>query len=136
VSDVFDDTAFYVAVMSPRDALHAAARLAVESYSGRIVTTEFVLVEVGNFLNRLGCRQMFVDLLQDLRTSPQNQVVPASTELFDRGAKLFATRGDKQWSLTDCTSFVVMTEMGLTDALAADRHFGQAGFRPLLSPNG
>ena len=39
---------------------------------------------------------------------------------------------DKEWSLTDCTSFVVMQEEGLTDALTTDHHFEQAGFTVLL----
>lgn len=39
---------------------------------------------------------------------------------------------DKDWSLTDCIFFVVMRQLGLTDALTADRHFQQAGFKALL----
>jgi hypothetical protein len=39
---------------------------------------------------------------------------------------------DKNYSFTDCTSFVVMEELKLTEALASDRHFKQAGFKPLL----
>jgi uncharacterized protein len=45
---------------------------------------------------------------------------------------MFAARSDKRWSLTDCISFVVMQERGLTEALTADRHFEQAGFSILL----
>ena len=41
-------------------------------------------------------------------------------------------RQDKNWSSVDCTSFAVMTERGLTDALTADHHFEQAGFTVLL----
>lgn len=134
MSGVFADTAFYVATMSPRDALHQAARQAIENYQGRVVTTEFVLIEVGNFFNRVGRREMFLDLLKDLRASTQNQIIPATADLFQRGIQLFADRSDKEWSVTDCISFIVMRQLGLTDALAADRHFGQAGFRALLKP--
>jgi uncharacterized protein len=42
------------------------------------------------------------------------------------------SRRDKEWSLTDCISFVVMKERGLTEALTADHHFEQAGFKALL----
>ena len=41
-------------------------------------------------------------------------------------------RQDKNWSVTDCTSFVVMREHNLTEALTADRHFEQAGFKAIL----
>ena len=44
----------------------------------------------------------------------------------------FAARPDKEWSLTDCISFVAMNERDITDALTSDHHFEQAGFRILL----
>jgi uncharacterized protein len=46
--------------------------------------------------------------------------------------KLFAGRPDKEWSLTDCVSFVVMEAQGIREALTTDEHFIQAGFRALL----
>jgi len=45
---------------------------------------------------------------------------------------LFAQRQDKDWSLTDCLSFVVMQDEGITQALTGDKHFEQAGFTALL----
>ena len=45
---------------------------------------------------------------------------------------LYDSRNDKQWSLTDCISFVVMQDYEITDALTGDHHFEQAGFRALL----
>jgi len=45
---------------------------------------------------------------------------------------LYARRADKDWSVTDCVSFVVMEEHGLKEALTADHHFAQAGFHTLL----
>jgi uncharacterized protein len=59
-------------------------------------------------------------------------IVPPNQELFDEGIHLFAERPDKEWSLTDCISFIIMREYDLTDALTADHHFEQAGFRILL----
>jgi len=49
--------------------------------------------------------------------------------VYQAGFDLFAARPDKAWSLTDCISFAVMTERGLSEALTADQHFEQAGFR-------
>ena len=48
------------------------------------------------------------------------------------GMELYASRPDKSWSLTDCISFCVMRELGITDVLTTDRHFSQAGFHVLL----
>jgi predicted nucleic acid-binding protein len=52
--------------------------------------------------------------------------------LFETGVSLYASRTDKEWSLTDCISFTVMSQYGIRDALTGDRHFEQAGFRALL----
>jgi hypothetical protein len=59
-------------------------------------------------------------------------VVSASSELMRRGLALYLERGDKEWQLTDCISFVVMEDEGINDALTGDRHFEQAGFKALL----
>ena len=60
-------------------------------------------------------------------------IVPASQDVFEQGVELFENRLDKDWSLTDCISFIVMRERGLTEALTGDHHFEQAGFRALLA---
>jgi hypothetical protein len=59
-------------------------------------------------------------------------LVPATPDLFERGRDLFAARPDKAWSLTDCTSFTVMADLAIKDALTTDHHFAQAGFRVLI----
>jgi len=48
---VFADTGFYVALLNPRDRLHAKANDVSASYRGRVVTTEYVLMELGNYLS-------------------------------------------------------------------------------------
>lgn len=73
-----------------------------------------------------------IRLLTSLREYPTVEIIPPDSTLFDRGFDLYSQRPDKGWSLTDCISFVVMTERGLTDALTGDHHFEQAGFRALL----
>ena len=62
------------------------------------------------------------------------KIIAASDDVFDRGADLYDRRPDKDWSLTDCISFEVMTDRAVKEALTGDRHFTQAGFRALLLP--
>lgn len=134
-NEVFLDTSFAVALASATDALHPTA-LALEQtirlQSARIVTTEAVLIEIGDTLSSERQRPVAVRTIRLLRRDANVVVVPFSTSLFDESFELFAARSDKDWGLTDCVSFVVMQERGLTDALTADRHFIQAGFRALL----
>ncbi|MFO0966184.1 MAG: PIN domain-containing protein [Gemmataceae bacterium] len=129
---VFADTSFYVAISSPQDALHAQAKALAGAQQGPILTSEFVLVEVGNFFCRGSGRSMFQTLVRNLRSAEGVEIVPVSTRLFEKALALFTSRPDKDWSLTDCGSFVVMTEHGSTEALTADHHFEQAGFVALL----
>ena len=78
-------------------------------------------------------RQAFRHVLKDLEANKANLIVPANTETFEKGVDLYHARPDKQWSLTDCISFTVMAEEGITEALTGDRHFEQAGFKALLT---
>lgn len=70
--------------------------------------------------------------LEDLARNPGTEIAPADSDLFRRRLALSARPSDKSWSLTDCISFVVMSDRGLTDALTGDHHFDQAGFKALL----
>lgn len=132
MKSVFADTAFYLAVVNPHDALHAKAVRAGKRFRGRVITTHYVLVELGNALSRAEHRAVFLALLRELRADQHTLIVPASEELFEAGMDLFARRPDKDWSLTDCLSFVVMGQMKIVEALTEDHHFNQAGFRALL----
>jgi predicted nucleic acid-binding protein len=73
-----------------------------------------------------------VEFHRELRHDPKVMILPSDNQLFQKGVHLYASRPDKEWSLTDCISFVVMTQQRLTEALTGDRHFEQAGFRALL----
>ena len=130
---VFADTSFFLASLNPEDETHGQAITLSRQVTVSRVTTAFVLLEVANAMCRSSQRAHFVEFLSQLREHPQVRIIPASQELFDQGAELYAQRKDKDWSLTDCISFVVMKDAGLSEALTADHHFVQAGFKALLS---
>lgn len=97
-----------------------------------IVTTQAVLLEIGNALSKSKYRRRCIDLLESFDNDPNTTVISVTDELFDSAFELFKNRTDKEWGLVDCVSFVVMREHGINDALTADEHFVQAGFRALL----
>jgi len=130
---VFADTSYYVALLNPDDANHRAAVRWSRTLRCRVIVTEYVLLELGSALSQRKDRRLFTGLVAQLRADTDTTIVPASPELFNRGLALFGRRIDKDWSLIDCISFVVMKEQGVADALAADHHFEQAGFRILLA---
>ena len=132
---VFLDTAFVYTLLNTRDEWHGRAvrwqaRLAAESHA--LLTTEFVLMEIGDGLAALRFRSQATQAIRSLRSSNLVEVVPASARLVEEALSLYGGRNDKDWGMTDCSSFVVMRERGLSDALTMDAHFQQAGFHPLL----
>ncbi len=129
---VFADTFFYQALLDERDPSHDRA-LAQAKVNRTIVTTEFVLLELGNACARAEDHADFLALLAGIRASPRTRIVPLDSRLLQRGLELFTSRPDKNGSVTDCVSFLVMRDAGLTEALTADSHFEQAGFKALLA---
>ena len=129
---VFADTSYYVALLSEQDAWHERAKVHSEAQLGRVLTTEYVLVETASMMARRSARDAFVALVKDLEVDESTVLIQASPELFRIGFDLFAERPDKEWSLVDCISFVIMKHQRLRDALTSDHHFVQAGFRALL----
>lgn len=135
---LFVDTSFFQAVMNKNDQEHhRALNLLPHVRKARLVlTTEAVLVEVGNALGKIDRTrgaQLVKQYLDESKDPKSNvKVVTVDTELLRRGLEHYRTHQDKEWGLTDCISFIVMREHGLNDALTADRHFDQAGFRALM----
>ena len=135
MSVVFADAGYWIALWNPRDNLHPRA-LSVTDGLGttNVVTTQMVLTEaldamagMGEFLRRLAIR-----MINDLEADPYVEIVPQTDSQFRAAAERYAARSDQRWSLTDCASFLVMEERGITEALAYDRDFERAGFVALL----
>ena len=135
---VFADTGYWIALASGRDELRPTIVDTTESLDVSIVvTTEMVLVEFLNHMSRGGeyAREVASDMMTGLLGDPDVEIVPQTTAQFSEALSRYATRLDQRWSLTDCASFLVMEERGITEALAYDRDFEQAGFVALLRGN-
>jgi predicted nucleic acid-binding protein len=132
---VFADAGYWIALLSPRDVLHAKAReVSIALGRVRIVTSEMVLTEVlnafagkGEFLRDAACA-----LIERIRSTNSSEIVPMTSVAFQEAMERYRRRLDKTWGLTDCTSFLIMKRSGITEALSGDRDFQQAGFRALL----
>jgi predicted nucleic acid-binding protein len=55
-----------------------------------------------------------------------------TSNAFREAMECYRSRTDKTWGLTDCTSFLIMEQKSIAEALTADRDFRQAGFNALL----
>lgn len=127
------DTVFIQALLNQRDQYHIQAKAFLPRMrsAAEVWITEAILVEVGNALSVFN-RQAAVHFIQQCYHTANMRVVTIDTPLLIRALQFYQARSDKAWGLTDCISFVVMTEQGLTDAVTADEHFRQAGYRALL----
>jgi predicted nucleic acid-binding protein len=129
---IFMDTSYVQARISHRDKFHAKAVEAARQTTGAEAwITEAVLIEIGDSFGASD-RRGTIEFIEMCYRATHIRVVRLTSELLSHGFALYKARPDKEWGLTDCISFVVMEDHGLTDALTADRHFVQAGFRALL----
>jgi predicted nucleic acid-binding protein len=129
---LFADSWYYVALLLKSDQAHARAVSYTNGLDAKIFTTAWVLTEVANTFSQRRFRLEFLSLLDDLEANQNVVIVGPEPDIFRQGLEFYRSRADKDWSLTDCISFVVMEREGLTEALTADHDFEQAGFRALL----
>jgi len=133
---VYLDSAAPIATLIERDALHARAVELISELrqDTEFVTTDAVFAEVLAWVAEFGAvvRGEAVGLVQDLMADPGIQVVRQDASLFDRALRLYGSRSDKGYSLTDCMSMLVCRDMNIRDVVTSDHHFEQERFRILL----
>ena len=133
MNKIFVDTSFYIGLLNSADQYHKSAIAAqkwLDDY--QVYTSEMVLTEVLNGLSKFGpwvkvSAASYVSNLQD-----KVYVLDQTHSLFEQALKVYRQYRDKGWSLTDCSSFVIMEEIGIGDVLTTDAHFTQMGRRNLM----
>jgi predicted nucleic acid-binding protein len=134
-SDVFVDSSGLYALADRRDSHHRRAQDCVKRLlkSGRrFVLTDYIIDESCTLAKIRAGGEAALRLLQIVEGSQAFRVRWIGSEYFDAATTFFRQHLDHDYSFTDCASFVVMQDMGLSDALTTDRHFTEAGFRALL----
>ena len=132
MAEAFIDTSFVVALVNKGDQYHGqAVSLAAQFDTRELITTDAVLLEIGNALAR-NFKVASVEVIDHFLTSDEIHIVHLNAELFRRAFELYRSHADKTWGLIDCSSFIVMRDLNLTKSLTADKHFGQAGFEVLI----
>jgi predicted nucleic acid-binding protein len=132
---IFADTSYWIALLNPRDELHAKAVSVSERFSSaRIVTSEMVLVELLNSFSDAGprSRQAAAAIVDALRTNRRVNIAAQTAEQFEGALQRYKRTADKSWSMTDCASFQIMEHERVQAAFTHDRHFAQAGYETLL----
>lgn len=132
-TDLFVDTAGWAVYLDDTGALNSAARSIINQatrQNRRLVTTDYVIVELVALLTaRLKLpRPQVITAINAILTDPTVDVIHIDRATFSEAWQLLEARPDKEWSLVDASSFVLMRRHGMTEALTTDHHFAQAGF--------
>jgi predicted nucleic acid-binding protein len=138
-NSLFIDTSGWAYLVDRHNPLHDGVRAVYQHALNQqrlLVTTNYVIAELVPLLasrSRISRQQIFT-FVDALKTAPHIQIIHIDATL-DAGAwALLKARIDKEWSLVDASSFVIMTMHGMTEALTTDHHFTQAGFVRLPAP--
>jgi predicted nucleic acid-binding protein len=131
MNPVFVDTGYLLALEIANDQHHQAAVQhwqRIVTTIPPLVTTSYVFDEVVTFFNSRGHHAKAVQIGNDLLRSASLQLIHVDERLFYEGWTYLQQHQDKDYSLTDCISFVVMQRLSISTAFAFDSHFAQAGF--------
>ena len=137
MSKVFVDTSGWASLFHPDDLFHKQAETlyqGIRKEGTRLITTNYVIAETVALLTSpfRTPRKAIIDFVNGIKTSALVDLIHIDENLDKRAWDLLSNRIDKNWSLVDCSSFVVMQNEGITESLTTDHHFGQAGFVRLL----
>jgi len=129
---IFIDTSFVIALINQNDQYHAIAiDLSDKFNKAPLVTTNGVLLEIGSALAKK-YKAESIKIIEYFMASSDVEVINLTPSLFDQSFDLYKKYQDKEWSLIDCCSFVVMERIGIKESLTSDKHFSQAGYKILL----
>ncbi len=125
----FADTWFFIATIDRFDAHYPrAVRVREAVGNAPVVTHEAVLTEVLAYFSRSGARGRISAAASVRETLRRFDTATVNRALFVRGLSRYEQRADKEYSLVDCISMVLMEERGIRHVLTNDHHFTQAGF--------
>ncbi len=137
MSDLFADTAGWGNLIDPTQEHHLLAATIyrdARQQRRRLVTTNYIITElVALMTSPLNLpRSAIIEFIESLKTSPSVEVIHVNSALDERAWQMLKQRQDKDWSLVDCASFVIMKQRSISEAFTSDHHFEQAGFVRLL----
>jgi uncharacterized protein len=137
MAEVFADTGGWAAAFVPSESWNVLATRLIRRWRADgtlVVTTNYVLAELAALLTRplRVSRRQQVGIIDNIKMAKWVEVLHVDPVIDQHAWDLYRNRLDKEWSLVDCSSFVVMQQRGILEALTPDHHFEQARFVRLL----
>jgi hypothetical protein len=132
---VFVDSFAWIAAINKSDNYHEISLMAIENLlekGTKLITSNYVIVETINSLSKAEFKRAAVEFVDKIEKSPSVEIIKITDEIYNCAWSLYQQRMDKDWGITDCTSFEVMRMLNIKRALTNDKHFGQAGYLPVM----
>lgn len=128
---IFVDTFAWVAVINKSDNYHKICLKTLKLFlrkKVKFITTNYVIIETINALSKIEFRKSVIGFINKLEKSPSVEIIKITDEIYNNVWILYQKRTDKDWGITDCTSFEVMRILNIKTAFTFVRHFEQAGY--------
>jgi predicted nucleic acid-binding protein len=126
---IFVDTSFWIALRNRRDPRHSeAATLLRGRADGGFATSNQIRGETWTYLRRRVGHDGAVGFLDALERSPRVQLFSITEKQEQQALKWLRQRDEREYSFVDATSFMLMRELRIREALAFDGDFSAAGF--------
>jgi hypothetical protein len=132
---VFVDSFAWIAAINKSDDYHKVCLKTIKTLltkKTKLITTNYIIVETINSLSRMEFRRAVIGFMGKLEKSPSIEIVTITDEIYNNAWMLYQQRLDKDWGITDCTSFEVMRMFKIKKAFTGDKHFEQAGYTLLI----
>lgn len=136
-STLFVDTSAFKAFYDEQDEFHETARRFMDAVASRevavrgFITSDYILDETVTLVRFAHSHSKALEFARTVVSSKATRVVYVGQETFLKALDFFSEASDKEWSFTDCVSFVLMRSLNLTTSFTFDPHFRQAGFQTL-----
>lgn len=128
----FADTWFWIGLINQRDQAHSSAVHISDAITedDQIYTSQMVFVELLGHFASFGehFRSAAKELIDELMNRPSVTITHQTHAQFVGAYLRYSQHKDKKWSLTDCSSMLLMEQLQISTAITNDRHFEQAGF--------
>jgi predicted nucleic acid-binding protein len=131
---LFANASFFVAYHNSKDVNHQAARDLAREFEGRpvlLVTTDYIFDEVMTVLLVRGNKNLAIQAGRAIIKDPNIEILRIDEDLFNEAWEIFQSFEDKEWSFTDCTSYVLMKKLGIGTGISFDKHFKQFGVQAI-----
>lgn len=135
INHIFMDSFAWIAIINKSDNYHKPSLKLLNdmlSQQTELVTTNYILIETINALSKAEYRKAIIEFINRIEKSPSVTVIKITDEIHKTAWKLYQQRMDKDWGITDCTSFEVMNLVNIKRAFTNDKHFEQAGYTILI----